>query len=146
MAEPLKIRSSVKSIKAGYVVCLFIAIAIAAFISTRETADARLWTLLVIPAALALYLASKHMAKAYTQLTIENGRLRYESGMASKSTRTMDLSKLQDIRVDQTAMQRMMGIGNLSIESAGESGQLVMLGVDNPQAVADRILDLARSH
>ena len=146
MAEPLKIRSSSKSIKAGDALALIVAIAIAAYISSAEAADARLWALLLIPAVFAIYLMMQHMAKAYTQLTIENGRLRYESGIASKSTRTMDLSKLQDIRVDQSPGQRMLGIGDLSIESAGNTSQIVMLGVDSPQEVADRILELSRGH
>ena len=56
----------------------------------------------------------------------------------------MDLSKIQDVRVDQSAGQRMLGIGDLSIESAGNTSQIVMLSVDRPQEAADRILELAR--
>jgi membrane protein YdbS with pleckstrin-like domain len=145
MADPFKIRSSSKSIKAGYALALIVAIAIAAYVSSAEAADTRLWALLAFPAALAIYLLALHLGKAYTQLTVENGRLRYESGMLSKTTRTMDLSKLQDVRVDQTPGQRMLGIGDLSIESAGNTSQIVMLGVDSPQQVADRILELARA-
>jgi uncharacterized membrane protein YdbT with pleckstrin-like domain len=142
----MQLRSSSKTIKAGYAVALLLAIAIAAYILSSEAADARLWALLAIPAALAIYLAIRHMNKAYTTLTIENGRLRYESGMTSKSTRTMDLSKIQDVRVDQSVSQRMLGIGDISIESAGNTGQIVMLGVDSPQEAADRILELSRGH
>ncbi|MEO5925527.1 MAG: PH domain-containing protein [Bryobacteraceae bacterium] len=142
----LKLRSSSKAIKAGYACALLLALAIAAYILSSEAADARLWALLTIPAALALYLVIQHLAKTYTQLTIESGRLRYESGMLSKSTRTMDLAKLQDVRVDQSASQRLMGIGDLSIESAGNTSQIVMLSIDRPQEAADRILEIARGH
>jgi membrane protein YdbS with pleckstrin-like domain len=140
----MQLRSSAKSIKAGYALALLLALAIAVYMQSAQAADARLWSLVAIPAVLAIYLAIQHLNKAYTTLTIESGRLRYKSGMTSKSTRTMDLSKIQDVRVDQTVSQRMMGIGNLSIESAGNAGQIVMLGVDRPQEAADRILELAR--
>jgi uncharacterized membrane protein YdbT with pleckstrin-like domain len=102
--------------------------------------------LLSIPAAIALYAVALHLQKAFTHLTVDNGRIRYESGMLSKSTRTMDLSKLQDVRVDQNVSQRMLGIGDLSIESAGNTSQIVILSIDRPQEAADRILELARGH
>ena len=38
-------------------------------------------------------------------------------------------------------MQRMFGVGNLSIETAGEASRLTIVDVDNPQALADEILD-----
>ncbi len=125
---------------------MLLALAIAGYIQSEEAPDSRLWALLAIPGALALYLGAQHLGKAYTTLTVENGRLRYESGMTSKSTRTMDLSKLQDIRVDQTPLQRMLSIGDISIESAGNTSQIVMLGIDNPQEAADRILEMSRGH
>jgi len=41
-------------------------------------------------------------------------------------------------------LQRMFGIGNLSIETAGEASRLTIRNVDRPQEVADEIL--AASH
>ena len=62
----------------------------------------------------------------------------------SKSTRTMDLSRIQDVRVEQSILQRLRGIGNVSIETAGESGRLVMPNIDEPHAVAEYILESSR--
>ena len=61
--------------------------------------------------------------------------------MLSRSTRTMELSRIQDVRVDQTLLQRMIGIGTITVETAGETGRLSMANVDRPQTVADIILD-----
>jgi uncharacterized membrane protein YdbT with pleckstrin-like domain len=64
--------------------------------------------------------------------------------MLSRSTRTMELTKVQDVRVDQTFFQRMLGLGNLTIQSAGETGQLTINNIDRPEAVGDFILESAR--
>jgi uncharacterized membrane protein YdbT with pleckstrin-like domain len=81
------------------------------------------------------------LRRQYTTVSITGGRLRYETGMASKSTRTIQLAKVQDVRVDQTLTQRIFGVGNLSIETAGEASRLMIPDVDNPQSLADQILD-----
>ena len=141
---PIKLKASAKTIKAGYGLALLLALATAVYVLSIETPEPRLWWLLVIPAALAAYAMVQHLRLSFTHLTVANGQIRYESGMLSKSTRTMDLSKLQDVRVDQSLSQRLLGIGDLSIESAGNASQLVILSIDSPQQAADRILDLAR--
>src|SRR5450759_5822193 len=83
------------------------------------------------------------LRRQFTKTTISGDRLRYETGAFSKSTRTIQLSKLQDLRVDQTITQRMFGVGNLSIETAGAASWEAIEDVDNPQSLADEILNRA---
>ena len=104
-----------------------------------------MWALLALPALAALYLMAGHIRRRMVKLTILNDRLRYEAGFLSKTTRTMELAKVQDVRVDQTVGQRMLNIGNLSLETAGESSRIVMPSVDRPHDAADRILELSRA-
>jgi membrane protein YdbS with pleckstrin-like domain len=80
-----------------------------------------------------------------TQITIGEGRLHYESGVLSKVSRTMELSKVQDVRVDQTLGQRILGMGDLALETAGETSRITMAGIDRPREAADYILQLSRS-
>ena len=98
------------------------------------------WQMLV-PPLLLLWPAMRAMRRQFTRTTITGDRLRYEVGMASKSTRTIQLSKLQDVRVDQRLVQRMFNVGDLSLETSGETSRLTIPNVDNPQAVADDILN-----
>jgi len=79
-----------------------------------------------------------------TKLVIEADKLRVEVGLFSKTTRTFQLSKIQDITVQQTLLQRMLKLGDLSLETAGESGPLMIRNLDHPQVVADQIMELAR--
>jgi len=76
---------------------------------------------------------------------VSDGRLRYESGLASKTTRTLELEKIQDVRVDQSLTQRMLRLGSITIVTASETGSLTMEQIDRPQQTADEILNLARS-
>jgi len=142
----VELRTSVKIIKFGYLICVLVAIGIAVYLSAIHNQDQRMWALLAIPALGIIILAIRHTRRLLIKLTILDDRLRYEAGLLSKSTRTMELTKIQDVRVDQTLGQRMLDIGDLSLETAGESSRIVMRSIDNPHAAADRILELSRAH
>ena len=68
-------------------------------------------------------------------------KLRYESGWFSKSTRIIQLPKVQDVRVNQSIVQRIFGVGDVAIETAGEASRLTVPDLDQPQIVANQILD-----
>jgi uncharacterized membrane protein YdbT with pleckstrin-like domain len=65
--------------------------------------------------------------------------------MISKSTRNIQLYKVQDVRVDQGIVQRLWGVGNLSIVTAGEASRLTIRNVDDAQALADDIMTRAQN-
>jgi membrane protein YdbS with pleckstrin-like domain len=139
----MDLRPSTKFIRLGYVLCLVLAAAIAVYLKTTGPTDQRLWWLLLIPAVLMLFVIRRHIQRRLTKLEVLADRVRYESGLFSKTTRTEQIVKLQDIRVDQTLGQRMVGIGDLSFETAGGSSRIVIRSIDNPQRAADHILELA---
>jgi uncharacterized membrane protein YdbT with pleckstrin-like domain len=53
------------------------------------------------------------------------------------------LHKVQDVTVHQTLGQRLLGLGDLTIETAGETSRLTIREISSPREVAERILDLA---
>jgi uncharacterized membrane protein YdbT with pleckstrin-like domain len=71
--------------------------------------------------------------------------LHYETGLFSKATRTVELVKVQDVRVTQSLWQRIFNIGDASLETAGSSSRILMESIDRPQEVANHILDMARA-
>ncbi|HSR06337.1 MAG TPA: PH domain-containing protein [Bryobacteraceae bacterium] len=141
----MQLRTSIKIIQIGYLLCVVLAIGIAVYLLWIHNQDQLMWALLALPALGLIILAVRHMRRRLIKLTILDDRLRYETGVLSKSTRTMELTKIQDVRVDQTLGQRMLDTGNLSLETAGESSRIVMRSIDNPHAAADRILELSRA-
>jgi len=141
----MQIRASTKFIKLGYILCLLIAIAIAVVMKTMTPVDDRLWWLEIVPAFLMILLIMRHLKRLLVKLEITSDHVRYESGLFSKMTRTEDVTKLQDVQVHQSLGQRMMGIGDLSFETAGASSPIVMHSIDNPQVAADYILQMAKA-
>ena len=118
---------------------LFLAVEIAWYTQWQDVSELHYLPFLV--PLVFLWPAKGALRRQFTKTTISGDRLRYETGAFSKSTRTIQLSKLQDVRVDQNVTQRMFSIGNLSIETAGEASRLTIQDVDNPQTVADEILN-----
>ena len=137
----LTIQPTTKFIKAGAILIAIVVLAleIGCLLSWNEKAGTSL--IMVAPPLLFIWPLSKTMGRRFTKTTITGDRLRFESGLAAKTTRNIQLSKIQDVRVDQRVTQRMFNVGDLSIETAGEASRLTIHNVDNPQALADDILN-----
>lgn len=135
----LTVHPTKKWISLSYTVTFMVIIA-AVIAYVNYFADLPAWPL-IIPALLLLWPISRDIRRRFTKITIVGDKLRYECGVLSRTTRTIQLSKIQDVRVDQTLRQRLFGLGNLSIETAGETSRLVIANIDQPQQVADEIMD-----
>jgi uncharacterized membrane protein YdbT with pleckstrin-like domain len=137
------IRPSMKFIKVGYVFTLLVILA-AVIVQYKYLADQFPTPWLPIASVLLLiWPVKRHIQRQSVKLTIAGEKLRYETGMASKSTRIIQLPKVQDVRAIQSLSQRMFGVGDLSIETAGENSRLVVENLDNPQQLAEQITDLS---
>jgi uncharacterized membrane protein YdbT with pleckstrin-like domain len=79
-----------------------------------------------------------------TRLTIAPPQLNFESGLLTKTQRSFDLAKIQDVRVEQSLGERIFAIGTIAIETAGAGEGIRMERIDSPKRVADQILAAAR--
>ena len=140
----MQVRPSVKLIMAGYVLCLLAEVAIVVYWYTAAP-SVPVWVPVVIPAVAAAFIGIRHIQRRMTRIIVSGDRLRYESGLFSKTTRTIELDKVQDVRVDQTLTQRMINVGDISLETAGGSSRIIMEAIDRPQEAANHILDLAQA-
>lgn len=141
----ITIRPTAKFLKAGALLAaiLFIALEV---LYLRYGQDKLPQWVMIGPPLIMLWPLSRWIRRQSTKVTIVGDRLRYESGMAAKTTRTIQLTKIQDVRVEQRMLQRVFGVGNISIETAGEASRLTIVHVDNPQPLADELLDRAQRH
>lgn len=140
MAE-ITIQPTAKFLKAGTILAALIFIGLEVLYFVQWPKEPR-W-LTAVPPLVLLWPLTKWIRRSATKTTISGDRLRYESGLASKSTRTIQLSKVQDVRVDQRLSQRIFNVGDISIETAGEASRLTLMNVDAPQSLADEILNRA---
>ncbi len=77
-------------------------------------------------------------------LTVDTDHLTMEAGFFSRTRRTIDLTKVQDVTVRQTLGGRILGIGSLPLATAGERSSIVMQAIDRPRATADLIIERSR--
>jgi uncharacterized membrane protein YdbT with pleckstrin-like domain len=132
------VHPTLKFVHAGYLAAL--ALIVAGFILQHEFWNNAPWWSPLILCILLLWAATRHIKRLSMKLTVSPDKLRFETGILSKSTRTIQLGKVQDVRVDQSLKQRMVGVGTLSIETAGEASRLVIHDIDQPQPLADEIM------
>jgi len=88
-----------------------------------------------------------HLRRRLITLRLHDDHLTLETGFLSRTRRTVDMAKVQDVTVRQTLGQRMLGVGDLMLESAGESGRMAIANLDSPREIADVIIESSkRSH
>jgi len=138
------IRPSMKFIRAGYVCALLVvcaAIAVHYEYLVHQYPDQKYPYLPIASLFLLLWPIKRHLQRQTVKITIAGDKLRYETGLATKTMRIIQLPKVQDVRVVQSFWQRMFGVGDISIETAGESSRLVVQNLDRPRELAEQITD-----
>ena len=70
-----------------------------------------------------------------THFVLTTDRLIFRSGVLAKLSREIPLERLNDVTFTQSLWERLIGAGDLLIESAGERGQSVFENVPHPEAV-----------
>jgi len=124
---------------AGPSVALVASIVFAIAVS-RWTDDGRIVipVLVIVLVALVWFLA--RIAKwTSTNLVVTSDRLIVRRGVVTRRGREIPLERINDITVTQTLFKRMLGAGDLVIESAGERGQELFLGCPHPGRVQNEI-------
>jgi uncharacterized membrane protein YdbT with pleckstrin-like domain len=77
-----------------------------------------------------------------TQHVVTNERLIYRAGIVSKEGKEIPLEVINDVSFNQSVWERMIGSGDLLIESAGELGQSHYRDIPRPEDVQKVIYDV----
>jgi len=86
-----------------------------------------------------IWLLIRYMKWTTTNFVVTTDRLIYRSGVLSKHGREIPLERVNDISFHQSIFERMIGAGDLVIESAGERGQQAFSNIPHPSAVQNEI-------
>ncbi len=135
----LKIRPSTTLATLHFIVAAVSAIII--YYLSRQYASQAWLAAYVIPGLLIVKGIIGHVRARLTYIEMAGDRLKFESGLFSKVSRSIPLAKVQDVTVRQTISQRLVGMGDLSIETAGETSRLTISSINSPRVVAEQILD-----
>ena len=145
MMLAMQLRPSLKFVKLSYVFCLLLAVGLGVYIlAVKEHPESSDLRLRRAGNSRVLHRNSSHSTAAGKSHD-SGDRLRYESGLFSKTTRTIELVKVQDVRVEQSLGQRMVNLGDLSLETAGGTSRIEIDSIDSPQEAAEHILALAQA-
>ncbi len=139
----LVVRPTVKVIRLLRWLAFLLALAMLIYI--QNTPDSQAWWMLSLPAVIFIFTVYLQIKRRFTVMTLEGDKVRFESGVFSKTTRNIVVTKVQDVGVKQTFWQRVFQVGDISIETAGETSRLMITNIDHPQEVADEILDASQA-
>jgi uncharacterized membrane protein YdbT with pleckstrin-like domain len=136
----LVIRPSIKGIILWYVIGVLLLIGVVVFMRSRGFQPVELWVLLAFPIVIVIWASVRHIRLNARRLLLQKDTLRFEDGLVGKTQRNIILDKIRDVSMSQTFGQRLAGIGDLSVEAIGESGNITLENVDRPRQAADAIL------
>lgn len=87
----------------------------------------------------ALWLGLKYLAWRFTHFVVTSDRIIWRTGVLSKHGVEIPLERINNINFHQGPWERMIGAGDLEIESAGEQGKSEFDNVRHPDGVQQEI-------
>lgn len=80
-----------------------------------------------------------------THFVFTNERVLLREGVFNRHQRDIPLSRVNDVTSSQTLLDRILGSGTLTVESAGERGQSVLRNIPNVIRVQKVVYELAEA-
>jgi len=100
-----------------------------------------LWAVLALAAIFFLFPLYRHVRRNRVVYTLTTSKIEIEYGMLSKTIRNIPLRNIQDVTTRATLGERLLGVGDVVIDSASEAGKIPMSNIRDPRKYADLILD-----
>ena len=116
-----------------------VALLVGAMNQNGDVQTVGLWVTAALALAWALWLGARLVSWQTTQFVVTSERLVFRSGILAKNTRDIPLDKINDLASSQTFFERILGAGDLLIESAGERGLQTFKDIPHPDAVQQEI-------
>lgn len=115
-----------------------IAVGIAGLIVPDDGSDLKkvwLWFALALIVLAALWLVGRYAKWSTTNFVITSDRLIFRSGVLAKSGIEIPLERVNNVIFNQSVFERILGAGDLVIESAGADGQQRFTDIKHPERV-----------
>jgi uncharacterized membrane protein YdbT with pleckstrin-like domain len=116
---------------------LMLVVAIAAFVAvaTAIENDAVSWVVGAVVLFFLFRLVQRYAQWTTTEFVVTTDRLILRSGIISKKGMEIPLDRVNTVFFSQRLRERLLGYGDLIIESGGERGQQVINNVGHPEQV-----------
>ena len=94
--------------------------------------------LLFLGAAVASFLI-RRIRNAADEFVVTNRRVVRKVGLFAREAEHAPIEKIQDITIEQGVMARLLGYGNVALETASERGRIVFPDIARPEAFRNAI-------
>jgi len=123
----------------GAVIALIAALALAIWVGQAEVSEVVLFPVLALPVVALLFFLVRFAQWVTTDFVLTTDRLIYRKGVVSRQGKEIPLERVNDVSYQQSMIQRMMGAGDLMVESGGERGQSQFGHFAHPQDIQNEI-------
>jgi uncharacterized membrane protein YdbT with pleckstrin-like domain len=105
----------------------------------RDRSEWLLFPVLALAVVALLWFLGRYARWVTTNFVLTSDRLIYRSGVVSRQGREIPLERLNDVSFHQSLLQRLLGAGDLLVESGGERGQEQFGSFAHPQDTQNEI-------
>ena len=130
-----------------YIVAALILIATAALMGLLSSrVSGQIAFLIIVVAGLIVFSNPiyKHILRKREVYTLTNHKLEMRYGIIAKTVRNIPLRNIQDVTVTASVWQRLLNLGDLEIDSASETGKIILDDIHHPEKYASMILSELR--
>jgi uncharacterized membrane protein YdbT with pleckstrin-like domain len=142
------ISPTLKFVKIGYglaVIGAILLVALLTVISTSMAWSIPVWVYILLGLALLLIPAYFHLRQKMVRYTLTDSKIEIDEGFVFQNSRNIPLRSIQDVSVNSTITQRMLGFGDIIIDNASEdAGKIVLKNINTPKKYADALLKQMR--
>ena len=98
-------------------------------------------TIVIIPAfgvGILIFLIW-HLKNKASKLVVTENELLFEKGLLSKERSEVNLSSVRTVKIKQSFFNRIFGTGTVEIYTAGDSPEIVAIGMPDPNKIRELI-------
>ncbi len=127
-----------------FALCAIVAIVLVASAAKFDgTPRMVVFAMLLLPAGIAVW---RWLVTASLQYTLTDQRLKLRRGVFARTTDDLELYRVKDSRYTQSFMERLLGIGEITLRTTDDSSPHVVLeGMNAPEPLWERIRALVEA-
>ncbi len=132
------LRPTLLFIALGYLIAALAAILLTTILAYAGL-SAYISLLLTLPVFILPILS--HVKRSMIRYRLTDSKIEIAQGILVRTTRNVPLRSLQDVTVSRSILQRLLGLGDIRLEDAGEgSGSTLLHNIPDPAGHADMVL------
>ena len=120
-------------------VALVVAIVLAVVVVAVDAPDTVKWLCLALIVGSAIWLVARYLRWMTTNFVVTSDRVIFRHGLFAKAGIEIPLERVNSVHFNQGIIERMLGAGDLVIESGAEHGMQRFTDVKHPDRVTNTI-------